>query len=139
MTTVAPGPPTLPGGSPNPTGAVPRPALAIGTTGTTGTSDAGQVAWDPGHYYVHVTVSDPEVSQAHAGQPSQAWKGDSVSFEIGRWLDRVPTTVLEPQDSRVIIGPAPPSGAVLARSVAHAGSLVAAPAPTGAEYRVVPP
>jgi len=95
-----------------------------------------QLGWDEGHLYVYAVVTDQTVTGVDPTHPELGWKGDSVSFEIGRWLDQVHTTVLESGDSHVIVGLVPPDRAVLARNVPRGGSLVAGPPLTGVDYHV---
>lgn len=84
-----------------------------------------------------VVVTDHTATTADPARPEAAWKGDRASFEIGRWLEQVSTTVLESGDSHVIVAPLPGDRAVLARNVPRGGSLVAGPPLTGVDYRAV--
>jgi hypothetical protein len=48
-----------------------------------GLSVTWQALWDKDALFLHALVTDPTHTAVLAGQPSQWWRGDAVSFEIG--------------------------------------------------------
>ena len=46
-------------------------------------SSIWQAQWDREALYLHVEVTDPAITEVDLGQPSQFWRGDSISFEFG--------------------------------------------------------
>ncbi|WP_323099752.1 CHAT domain-containing protein [Intrasporangium sp. YIM S08009] len=48
-----------------------------------GLSATWQALWDKDALFLHAVVTDPTHTTVVAGQPSQWWRGDAVSFEVG--------------------------------------------------------
>ncbi|WP_076259010.1 CHAT domain-containing protein [Intrasporangium flavum] len=48
-----------------------------------GLSATWQALWDKDALFLHAVVTDPTHTGVAAGQPSQWWRGDAVSFEVG--------------------------------------------------------
>ncbi len=48
-----------------------------------GLSATWQALWDQDALFLHAVVTDPKRTAVVAGQPSQWWRGDAVSFEVG--------------------------------------------------------
>jgi len=63
------------------------------------------LAWDDQALYLAVDVTDATHTQTHAGDTSQLFKGDSVSFEFGTAQPKNGDTTLETGDRHVLIGP----------------------------------
>ncbi len=71
------------------------------------------LAWDDDALYLAVDVTDATLVQTHAGDTSQLFKGDSVSFEFGTAQPQNNDTALESGDRHVLIGPSFASPAVI--------------------------
>jgi hypothetical protein len=63
------------------------------------------LAWDDDALYLAVDVTEATLVQTHAGDTSQLFKGDSVSFEFGTAQPQNNDTALESGDRHVLIGP----------------------------------
>jgi hypothetical protein len=63
------------------------------------------LAWDDDALYLAVDVTESTFVQTHAGDPSQLFKGDGVSFEFGTAQPQGNDTALESGDRHVLIGP----------------------------------
>ncbi len=63
------------------------------------------LAWDDRDLYFVVDVTDATLVQTHAGDTSQLFKGDSVSFEFGTAQPKNSDSSLEPGDRHVLVGP----------------------------------
>ena len=87
---------------------------------------AWQVTWNKDALYLHARVQDPSVQSVDVSQPSQFFKGDSVSFEFGpdpRELG--PTAGLRNgKDLHLMIGVAP-DGPLASANPARSGQFVA--------------
>lgn len=88
------------------------------------------LGWDADRLYFYVDVTDAQLTQTHAADVSQLWRGDSVSFELGTANPNPGSTSLDPGDLHVLVGPAPGGGLLGGLNVAggrsfRAGSLIA--------------
>jgi len=63
------------------------------------------LAWDDRALYLRVDVTDSGRTQTHAGDTSQLFKGDGVSFEFGTAQPKNNNTSLETGDRHMLIGP----------------------------------
>ncbi len=95
---------------------------------TSGVSARWWLSWDPQALYVFASVTDPVITQTHAGEPSQLYQGDSVSFEVGPYLDAISVEQLQDGDVHVLIGPTQDGGWARAINIAGGAHLVTGPA-----------
>lgn len=70
-----------------------------------GVGGQGVVAWDDDVLYVGAIVDDPFVEQAWHTQPSQLWRGDSVSLEFAIDPPDDPAATIADGDLHVLLGP----------------------------------
>ena len=96
-----------------------------------------RIGWDREALHLFVEVVDAEITQTHAAELSQLFKGDSVSFEIGRFVDPAPTGALPPGDLHVLFGPTPDGRVLRTANIARRADFVAGPAFTAGEAAVV--
>jgi len=58
----------------------------VAPAGVPNAGDLGAIwqgTWDQDALYLHAQVADPAVREVDVTQPSQFWRGDSISFEFG--------------------------------------------------------
>lgn len=63
------------------------------------------LGWTDDDLYVFVDVTDSQLTQTHAGDTTQLFKGDGVSFEFGTPLPTNRNASLEHGDAHVMLGP----------------------------------
>ena len=117
-------PPTIDGRADEWAGRTPYDSNHVVAKGPASVRASWLLGWDPDNYYVHVTVTDPRITQAHEDEPWKLFNGDSVSFELGVAEPQVRTDVLDPGDVHVLIGPTPDGRDVRAINVAKGRVLV---------------
>ena len=122
-------PPTIDGA---PTEWLNHPAYAstqvVAPEGAPGTVEGRwMLGWDTQNLYAYVVVKDAQLTQTHEKDPSQLYKGDSVSFELGVWDPDGPTSTLRPNDVHVLLGPKPDNSVIGTMNVA--GGAVFVPGP----------
>jgi hypothetical protein len=91
--------------------------VIAGSAGDVGFGARARLGWDADAWYVLAEVTDPTITQTHAGEPHRVYEGDSFGFEIGTDLVTTPVSRLRTEDSHVLIGPTPEEGVVVARNV----------------------
>lgn len=96
------------------------------------------LSWDDQALYLFASVTDPVITQTHAGEPSQIYRGDSVSFELGPSADQVSIERLDDRDVHVLIGPTEDHRWVRAINVAGGTFLVTGPPWDSGQVVVVP-
>lgn len=94
------------------------------------------LGWDADYYYVFVDVEDDTITQTHAADPAQLWRGDSVHFEFGIYQEEVRTDALDPGDLHVMLGPTDHGEVLIHFNVASGANLVSVPAPMAAQAAV---
>ena len=96
---------------------VPVDHVIAGGAGDVGFGARARLGWDEDAWYILAEVTDPTITQTHAGEPHLLYEGDSIGFEIGTDLVTTPVSRLRGDDSHVLIGPTPEEGVVVARNV----------------------
>lgn len=106
-------------------------AAVANTRKQPGVTSTWALGWDASSYYLYVEVKDPTLTQTHAGQLSQLWAGDGVSFEFGVAGDRVEAGTLHEHDVHVMLGPTEDGAALSHVNVARGKVIAAGHTPRG--------
>jgi hypothetical protein len=102
--------------------------------GTPTATATWHLGWTDEALFLFVEVTDPVLTQTHAGRPNLLWQGDGVNMEFGKDPAKVaPNSQLPGTDIHLLLGPTKQGQALVAQNVPRGTVFADGPPPAGVE------